>query len=791
MDSILHKVGIFFIGIFVSKFLPSFVTHALVFILGVIFTVSVQVFLYFYYVLHKSEELVREDPEMPVRKLSVESLEAKPLSASPKKLELGKFLLRKFSLVSCVCSSDKFSVLFTGNDPCLEDLAGYLKDLLNSQKRFATGLVKVGEVRIIEKIKSDKFMNSWKFFREFCLDIGKFYVDENEKVHDSLCFTISKNCKENEKKYKDMRSRVRSAGEKFALLTAESQKIIPKLNDLTRSLSKANQEFDEVKKDLAKFETLVKKEMKLKKINNEISILKSQLSRINESLSEEGKVYLPKATQILQDFSSVQKSIAGQYKSFMENWLGHQHIIIEHSIEKLEKIIVDPDEERKSLTNQSLKQTVDFFKKALSKSDSTREALSLSKLFSSFTSNDSQNQAFRLAESKSSKLDTKIIELKKFLSIVQNLQEELQKEMFRVVESWRIVNNYYIEDSLTSVVKQLRDLYGNNSEFINGFSDCFQLISEYSEKVEDFKQESFSYESRDDHMKKAQSRYKELSKEFLGVIDAVKSKTLICFRNWFHRYRENLRLIMKDLHVIVDREEPLSFQAAGNDHTARCPYFLANFKETGVDSALVLDPQKVGRPESAVWFNDLIRTFLYEWKNSPRFIKYMCNKLKKGFNKDNPDYIGEIEVNNIEVGHETPEIKDLIALEADSDDFLYEFDLWFRGDVKIELEFEVKFSVAAVSVNVKVVLRSFYAKLRFCYVRSAKKPSWYSFVSEPVHQISLEPVLGKMNKIALNKIPQINTVLVSMLSKKFRKYVWPRKRAIKIFKGLKSTVPLK
>ena len=124
MDSILHKVGIFFIGIFVSKFLPSFVTHALVFILGVIFTVSVQVFLYFYYVLHKSEELVREDPEMPVRKLSVESLEAKPLSASPKKLELGKFLLRKFSLVSCVCSSDKFSVLFAGNTPAWKTWPG-------------------------------------------------------------------------------------------------------------------------------------------------------------------------------------------------------------------------------------------------------------------------------------------------------------------------------------------------------------------------------------------------------------------------------------------------------------------------------------------------------------------------------------------------------------------------------------------------------------------------------------------------------------------------------------------
>ena len=61
------------------------------------------------------------------------------------------------------------------------------------------------------------------------------------------------------------------------------------------------------------------------------------------------------------------------------------------------------------------------------------------------------------------------------------------------------------------------------------------------------------------------------------------------------------------------------------------------------------------------------------------------------YNKDNPDYIGEIDVKSVELGNESPEIKDFIRLETDNDlEFFYEFDLWFRGDLKMHLEFELK-----------------------------------------------------------------------------------------------------
>ena len=790
MDSIVNKFGIFFVGILIAKFLPSSLTYVIVFVLGTVFCFGLQIVAFFYYVAYKSPELNQDSIKPVQRRPSVDPQDLKVQISTPKKFELGKYLIRKLSLVQCVCTNEKFSTLLSGSDSSLEDLATYFKDLLSTQKKFGSGLIKVGEIGLIEKLKNNKMMRSWKLFREFCLETGKFYISETEIILNSLCPKILGFYKENEKKYKDLKTRLSLAGEKFSNLTSESQKILPKLGNLTQSLEKANEEFDEVKKDLAKFETLVKKEMKLKRINNELQILKTQLSKVNENLTEEGKLYLPKASQILKEFGVLQKVAAKQYRSFVENWLVFEYKIVEFSASRLEKALVDnSDEESKSSQHPSVKQTVAFFKKAFTKTEKSEEVTSIARFFSSFTGTENVNSAYRLAESKSTKLEVKVNDLKKFLNIIQNIQEDMQKEHLRIFESWKIFRNFYIEDSLTQIVRSIKEMYGNNSEFIIGHSDCTQLVSEFSERIQIFKQESFSYENTTEDQRAAESRYSDLKKEFLSVIEATKSKMLTCFRNIFHRYKETLQKTTSLLEVIEDREESLSFQSNSKDHSIKCPFFLANFEEKFIDAGLIAEPQKVGKPESAVWLNDLLRTFILEWRYSPKFIKYMCNKLQKGLNKDNPEYIGEIAVNDFEVGTQTPELKDLTALHSSSNEFLYEFDLWFRGDVKVTLEFELKFSVAAVLVNVKVVLRSFYAKLRFFYAQSSKKPSWYSFVSEPVHQITLEPVLGKMNKIALNKIPQINTILVSMLTKKFRKYVWPNKRPIKIFKGQKYSVP--
>ena len=275
--------------------------------------------------------------------------------------------------------------------------------------------------------------------------------------------------------------------------------------------------------------------------------------------------------------------------------------------------------------------------------------------------------------------------------------------------------------------------------------------------------------------------------KFSNIIENCKENMLKSLYQQNCTMIDSLLSIISLLDKIDDYEPDIQFNRVAKNHRNQCPLYVPDLMDEDITTNPVQEPIKSGSPESAVWLNDLLATFISEWRHSEKFNSYICRRLKKVYNKDNPDYIGEIDVKSVELGNESPEIKDFIRLETDNDlEFFYEFDLWFRGDLKMHLEFELKWSVATILVNVKVILRSFYAKLRFFYTTSSLGSSWYSFISEPVHQISLEPVLGKMNKIALSKFPQINALIVSILSKKIRKYVWPNRRSVKIPKGNKS-----
>jgi hypothetical protein len=199
---------------------------------------------------------------------------------------------------------------------------------------------------------------------------------------------------------------------------------------------------------------------------------------------------------------------------------------------------------------------------------------------------------------------------------------------------------------------------------------------------------------------------------------------------------------------------------------------------------MVEEAPKTGR-ESAVWFNAALNTFIIEWASSPKFQSWFCRKLYRIYNKKRPPYIGEIMVKRIELTN-SPEINDLQPLNTNSsEDFYYEFNLEYNGEIKIQLEFEVqlnwpKIRAASMLVSCKVVVMSFYARVKLCFMPSYKGKSWYSLVSAPAYDVHIEPVLGRFNKIALSKFPQLTTFLSSMIALKIQKFVWPNKRTLRI-----------
>ncbi|OMJ86446.1 hypothetical protein SteCoe_12026 [Stentor coeruleus] len=792
MDSLASKFGIFISGVVLAKFIPSSFISLLVFALGILLTLIIEIICFIYYVGIASDEYI---PNIQGQiKHSNEDCEnfSRPFARSPKKIQMSKFPLeRRFTMMQCLCNGSKFMLLHSTSDTTLNDLSGILKEFLTIDKKYANGLVKLGEISILEKIKSKKSMVQLKHFREFCFEIGKKYLKDNEDVMENLIQDVNAINKETVKKYKELIIRYQNAGEKFYSYTSDIQKLSEKLLDLQNSFKKANSDFSEARKDLAQFETLVKKEMKLKKINNEVGTIKSQISKLMEHMHEESKSFAPRATDIMKDLSLLEKFIGQRYKSYIDTWLSYITHLIDFSLEKIQILPIESYNQRTSENRPSLKRTVTFLKNTLSKSEIAPETPRFKSFFSSFSSADNQNSAFKHIEKKIDKLEDYTTDIIKFFTNLMSIDEDMNKEWLRIINSWVNVENVYIDDPLNEVKNSIADMKNCGKDLRAEIFACVAKCKDFLGLMGNFRREALQYDSSAEDNSQAMEKIKDLNDEYRKIVDEVKNRVVLALRVMFENSRNEMRKIVESFEIMEDGIENLNFNHAAKLHRPKCPYYVVNVEDNEHESSFVKEPEKVGDPESAVWLNDLLDAFLSEWRYSPRFISYICRRLKKIYNKDNPDYIGEIEVKDVEIGDEAPEIRDFTQLETDNDlEFFYDFELWFRGDVKIHLEFELKWSVASLPVNVKVVLRSFYCKLRFFYAPSQTKCSWYSFISEPVHQITIEPVIGKMSKIALSKIPQINTLLVNALSRKIRKYVWPNKRSIKIYKGNKSDFPL-
>jgi len=61
---------------------------------------------------------------------------------------------------------------------------------------------------------------------------------------------------------------------------------------------------------------------------------------------------------------------------------------------------------------------------------------------------------------------------------------------------------------------------------------------------------------------------------------------------------------------------------------------------------------------------------------------------------------------------------------------------------------------------------------------SEANPPWYSFKSQPVAKIHLDPVIGSHNKFAISAYPKIKQWIESRI--KFDKFIYPYKRPIKM-----------
>ena len=320
MDSVIMKIGIFIVGVSMAKFMPSSLTTLLVFLLGIILTLAIEAGVLYFYVLYKCpcKFLIHKnsDSEDSANK------ETPKFIRSSRKMIFNKNILeRRLSCIQCICNDSKFEVLVSDSDQMFSELLTNMKELLNNEKKYNSGQIKLGEISIIEKLKSRKSMNFLKNFREFLFETGQKYAKEADNLLNSVIPFISTVEKENKKKYKNLSLSLKNAGEKFCHYSNEIQKLSSKYTEAQIAYKKANDDFNHAKKDLAQFETLVKKEMKVKKINNDIMNIKNQIFKLKELMNDESSLYLEKASEIIKEVVSIDKTKALSYSSFIQTWL--------------------------------------------------------------------------------------------------------------------------------------------------------------------------------------------------------------------------------------------------------------------------------------------------------------------------------------------------------------------------------------------------------------------------------------------------------------------------------------
>ncbi|KAM3146646.1 hypothetical protein pb186bvf_001176 [Paramecium bursaria] len=177
----------------------------------------------------------------------------------------------------------------------------------------------------------------------------------------------------------------------------------------------------------------------------------------------------------------------------------------------------------------------------------------------------------------------------------------------------------------------------------------------------------------------------------------------------------------------------------------------------------------------------LFQVLYNEWKNSEYFNKKMRKLLHKTFNKKRNNILSEIEVVELVVIGDPPQITNMIPQRQDKNEFLCDFDISYRGRIQLLLQTNIiinwpKENYAQVPVSIKVLISTFTGRLRICYVPQYMGKSWLSMIGQPVLNLDIEPTISQKFNIA--NIPSVGDLMREFLINKIKLMTYPNKLTI-------------
>ena len=661
-----------------------------------------------------------------------------------------------------------------------------MKELVQVEKHYGSTLTSIGEVSLFEKIKRKKQSNSWKDLIHILKIVGKEHVEAAEFLSVGLLANLNSVDKEMKTKHKEISSKFKTISSSFVNSVNKLETIQNNLVVAEQNQQKASSVFEHAKKKLDDYQKIAKKEMKLKIISNEILKLKNELESAKDALQEESEKYLPLAEEIVEDYRELQQQKAEQVRSMLQSWIASMEGTASNNYLLWQRVIdsTQDTEPEDSVLQQGLNQIQKPF---LKMSEDLSDNFSFKKLWNkTFKKEVTENQEkAENAKNKLRKISSSLNKLNEVLETMIKAEKNYYQGFMKILENIPGVQELNLDQKWTAVAEGLAQMKESVETYVNSLELEKSKLKQYQVEISELLQ---TFHKGLNAVAPLENRLKQLEYETESLFEDSKHLVLKALGT---KLSETQKGIGSVVHCMDEAEEVLidgNFSSRALVHRYECPFYIYEVHSRKSQVDLPAEHVKVGNPESALWLNDLLGVFIKEWSESSRFQTYICRRLKKVYNKNRPSYLGEIEVTGVEIGGQAPEVKNFVPLSKENpEDFYYEFDLLFKGEIRINLEFEIKWSIAKVLVSVRVVAKALYGRMQVYYMISDKGKSWYTFISEPAFQITIEPVLGKMNKLALSKFPQLNSFLVNIMSKKVRKYVWPNKRSVKIPKGKKPS----
>lgn len=691
-----------------------------VFIGSIIFTLIVQgAAVYYFTKIKVSPGFDDEDDENSVSLQREQSEETSRMFV--------KFNNRRKSCIPCLCSTDNFKSLCSGSEIIMNELHANLKDLIVNDKNLAISLGKICDTPLLERLQQKQknyLIDIYKTLKK----ISDYCLEDCKELDDSLLVGVKLIEKDIKKRLKDLSEKLKKSGENFYKQIENIRMYSEKVEKNKKNLEIAKSSYEQFSSRAENFETTLKYESKIKIITNKLSKNRHRVEITKDNISKESLIYLEDAKKYYEEIIEINKMKGESHRSYIQCYLTTIQNMWKLSHDDLAKLAEETNPYN-DLSSRSI----------VLEDDTDRQ--SLKKPTEKYTET---KEAFQ-------KLD-------KFIESYANLESDNMKKFTSIFFNWHVCSSIGLDSAFFDFSHSMDIITENLQEFQK---ECDFIRSNIQTHIKSMLQYS---ELTEDARTNLLSNFSDCRRLFLSIL--------------LSNYSEKIKMIStasKYFEALDDIKEMLSFNKESQIHNNLCPFY----KEENVEHDAQIN---ISETENAQWLNNLLMVYVEEWRNSQKFQEYICKKVAKKLNKDNPKIIGNITVNNFKYDGPPPTVRDFYSKSSKEHDFNYQFWLTINGEVSFVMVMPIELMFFTFTITCIISITDLSGKIRLCYTSYSDDQSWYSFSEMPSLSLSIFPLVSE-KYLNINQIPAIKWLIAKALDLKLRNYIYPKKRSVKIPKA--------